>query len=153
VVQEQAFRAQIRMAHDTGLPLVLHIVSAHEQAIAILKQETVPAAGGMVHAVSGSEAHVPQYLELGLNLSFCGTVTNPAHKRVRRAIVAVPSSHLLVETDAPDQTPISRIPHPNEPAFLIDVIAAIAELRDSTSTEVADITAANAHALFRTQPS
>jgi TatD DNase family protein len=147
-VQERAFRAQVRMAHDARLPLVLHIVSAHEQAIAILKQEGVPAAGGMVHAFSGSEAHVAQYLALDLHLSFCGTVTNPAHKLVQRAIAAVPISHLLVETDAPDQTPLSRRPAPNEPAFLIDVIAAAARLRGESREALARTTAQNAEQLF-----
>jgi TatD DNase family protein len=151
--QEHAFRAQIRLAHQYALPLILHVVRAHAATIEILKEEGLPQAGGLVHSFSGNSEQAQRYIQMGLHLSFCGSVVNPRNTRVRHAVKHVPAERLLVETDAPDQTPISRIPHPNEPAFLIDVIAAIAELRDSTSTEVADITAANAHALFRTQPS
>ena len=62
-------------------------------------------------------------------MSICGSVTDPRRRKLRRAIEALPSDRILVETDAPDQTPIDRRPDPNEPAFLIDVVAAVAEAR------------------------
>jgi len=148
--QATAFRAQIRLAQEHDLPLVLHIVRAHEPAVEILKSEGVPHAGGLVHSFSGSAEQAKQYVAMGLHISFCGTVVNPKNRKVRRAAATVPVHRLLVETDAPDQTPITRIPLPNEPAFLIDVIAAIAELRGCSSSEVTQTTTANAHALFRT---
>lgn len=146
--QEEAFRAQLRLARESALPVVLHVVSAHQAAIQILRDEGIPACGGMVHAYSGSAEQVPMYLDLGLHLSFCAAVTNPHHRRVREAIKRVPADRLLVETDAPDQTPMSRRPAPNEPAFLIDVISAAAELRGADPLELATITTANAEQLF-----
>jgi TatD DNase family protein len=150
-LQEQAFRTQIRLAHRYELPLILHVVRAHTATMEILRDEGLPKAGGLVHSFSGNTEQAQQYVAMGLHISFCGSVVHPKHNRVRHAAKHVPAEWLLVETDAPDQTPISRIPHPNEPAFLIDVVAAIADLRGSAAKEVADRTAANAHTLFRTQ--
>ena len=149
--QAHAFRAQIRLAHVHQLPLILHIVRAHEAAAKILEAEGVPEAGGMVHSFSGSAEQAQHFVSMGLHISFCGSVVNPKNRRVRRAASSVPTNRLLVETDAPDQTPIHRKPLPNEPAFLIDVISAIAEIRGTTPSQVSKATATNAHALFRTQ--
>ncbi len=147
--QESAFRTQIQLAHQYDLPLILHVVRAHARTMEILQDEGVPTAGGLVHSFGGSIEQAHEYVRMGLHLSFCGSVVNPKNSRVRRAAAQMPSEWMLVETDAPDQTPISRIPHPNEPAFLIDVIAAIAELRGCTNTEVANTTSINAKKLFR----
>ena len=82
-------------------------------------------------------------------MSICGSVTDPRRCKLRRAIEALPSDRILVETDAPDQTPIDRRPDPNEPAFLIDVVAAVAEARGETPEAVARQTTQNAKRLFR----
>jgi len=150
--QEHGFRAQIHLAHRFSLPLILHVVRAHARTIEILKEEGVPEAGAMVHSFSGNTQQAEHYIRLGLHISFCGSVVDPKNTRVRTAVKHLPSDRLLVETDAPDQTPISRIPHPNEPAFLIDVIAAVAELRGCLPSDVAQMTSTNAHTLFGTQP-
>ncbi|MEC9390529.1 MAG: TatD family hydrolase, partial [Myxococcota bacterium] len=71
--------------------------------------------------------------------------------RLHRAVRAVPDEFLLVETDSPDQTPWNRRPGPNEPAFLIDVISAIAAIRDQPPEHIAQITTENALRLFAPQ--
>jgi len=151
--QRDAFRKQIHLAKEHQLPLILHVVRAHEDTIRILKEEGLPEAGGMVHSFSGNDVQARQYLQLDLHISFSGSVTNPKSTRIRKAAAYVPENRLLVETDAPDQTPIERKPQPNEPAFLIDVIAAIAELRGCPTDHLAQSTAENAHTLFGTQSS
>ena len=149
--QRAAFRQQLQLAKDHSLPVILHIVRAHNDAIRILKEEGVPESGGLVHSFSGNDIQAQQYLELNLHISFSGSVANPRSTRIRKAASMVPIDRLLVETDAPDQTPFNRKPSPNEPAFLIDVIAALAELRGCTANHLASTTAANAHTLFCTR--
>lgn len=149
--QREAFRLQIRLAKSHALPLILHVVRAHHDAIQILKEEGVPDAGGLVHSFSGNDIQARNYINLNLYISFSGSVTNPRSTRIRAAATAVPDEWLLVESDAPDQTPFNRKPSPNEPAFLIDVIAALAELRGCTTSHLATTTATNAHTLFCTR--
>ncbi len=146
--QEKAFRHQIRLAKKHGLPLILHIVRAHHDAVRILKEEKVQEIGGMVHSFSGNLDQAQQYMRLNLHISFAGSVVDPKNTRIRKAAASIPQERLLVETDSPDQTPKTRKPLPNEPAFLIDVIAAIAELRVQQADEVASLTSRNARTLF-----
>lgn len=150
--QEELFRAQLRIAREADLPLVLHILRTHPRTLQILQEEGVPGAGGVVHSYSGSAELVPRYLELGLHLSFAGTVTFPNARRVLSAVRAVPRERLLVETDAPDQTPAPQRPEQNEPAFLPTIIAALATIRGEDAADVARYTEDNARRLLRLPP-
>jgi TatD DNase family protein len=144
--QEHAFRTQLRLAREQGLPIVLHIVRAHGQALEILR-EGGPWRG-VVHSFSGSAESALRYLELGLDISFCGTVTYPDAARIHSAARAVPLERLLVETDAPDQTPALHRPARNEPSHLPEIVAALALLRGESHAAVATSTARNARRLF-----
>lgn len=146
--QERAFREQITLAKEHGLPLVLHIVRAHDAAIRLLREEGVPAAGGVVHSYSGSAELVAPYVALGLHISFCGTVTFPDARKTRTACRVVPLDRLLVETDAPDQAPEPHRAERNEPAWLPRVIEAVAALRGEDPATVARVTADNARRLY-----
>ena len=146
--QEQLFRAQLALARQLDLPLVLHIVRAHAEALRILKTDGVPQAGGVVHSYSGAAEQVGDYVALGLHISFAGPVTYPDARRVQAAARAVPVERLLVETDAPDQTPWARRPAACEPAFLPDIIHALAAHRGQSAVELAHITERNARRLF-----
>ena len=147
--QERAFRQQLALARDHDLPIVLHIVRAHADALRILHADGVPRAGGVVHSYSGSAALVADYVALGLSISFAGAITDPRSRRLRAAAGVVPIDRLLIETDAPDQTPFARRPGLNEPAFLIDVCAALAEIRAEDRDFLAQVTEDNARRLFR----
>ena len=147
--QERALRAQLALARELDLPLVLHILRTHEPTLRILQADGVPKAGGVVHSYSGSAQLVPRYVRLGLSISFAGALTLPGATRLAEAARAVPSEHLLVETDAPDQTPVARRPAHNEPAFLPDIIEALAILRAESPVALRQLTAANARRLFR----
>lgn len=146
--QERAFRAQLALARELDLPLVLHIVRAHGPALRILNGDGVPRAGGVVHSYSGSAELVADYLRLGLHLSFAGPVTRPDARRVQAAAQRVPLERLLVETDAPDQTPWSRRPAACEPAFLPDIVEALALHRGESAAALALATEKNARRLF-----
>ena len=145
--QERAFRAQLALARERNLPVVLHVLRAHPRALEILREDGHR--GGVLHSCSASADQVRQYVALGLHVSFAGTVCNDNARKVHEAARAVPAGRLLVETDAPFQTPLPHRPGPNEPAFLVAIVAALARIRGETPEHVAQITDDNARRLFR----
>ncbi len=147
--QRRTFRAQLALARERDLPVVLHVLRANGEALAIVSRDGLPRAGGVMHSYSGPTGMVREWIALGLHLSFAGGVTRNNARRTLEAVRIVPRERLLVETDAPDQTPTPRRPAENEPAFLVDVIAAVARARGETVDDVAAYTEANARALFR----
>lgn len=146
--QAEIFEAQLRLAHVHNLPVMLHILRAHEEALHVIERVGIPPAGGVVHSYSGSAELVPRYLEHGLMLSFSGSVTWHHTGRAARAVRACPLEALMVETDAPDQTPRERRPEANEPRYLTDVIRTIATLRETSFEEIVRVTDANARRTF-----
>jgi TatD DNase family protein len=147
--QAELFAAQLRLAKTHDLPVILHVLRAHEEALKVLADVGVPAAGGVVHSYSGSAELAPRYLEHGLYLSFSGAITWHEGGRAARAVKACPRDRLLVETDAPDQTPRAHRPDANEPAYLEEVVRTVAGIIGEEATTVANLTDENACRLFR----
>jgi TatD DNase family protein len=145
-LQEQVFRAHLAAARDTGKPLVLHVLRAHDAAPRLLR-EAGPVTG-VLHSYSGGADLVPVYRDLGLAFSFAGPVTYPNARRPLAAARAVPDALLLAETDAPDQAPEPHRGGRSEPAFVADVIAGLAAARGTTPAAIAALTTANARRLF-----
>ena len=145
--QLEVLRGHLRLARRFGLPVVLHCLRAHDPLLALLAEEPLPA-GGVLHSFSGSAEQVREYLRSGLHFSFAGPVTYETARKPLAAVRAVPEDRLLLETDAPDQTPR---PHRgrNEPAFVAEIAAAVARALGTTVDEVDARTTANAQALFR----
>jgi TatD DNase family protein len=144
--QVEVLRGHLRLARRFGLPVVLHCLKAHDALLALLAEEPLPA-GGVLHSFSGSAEQVKPYARFGLHFSFAGPVTYENAKKPLAAIRAVPPDRLLVETDAPDQTPR---PHRgrNEPAHVVEIASAVARALGATVDEVDARTSANARALF-----
>ncbi len=145
--QVAVLRAHLALARRFRLPVLLHCLRAHEPMLALLREAPLPA-GGVLHSFSGSADQVRAYLRHGLHFSFAGPVTYERARKPLDAARAVPRERLLLETDAPDQTPR---PHRgrNEPAFLPGIAAAVAAAIGATPAEVDALTTANARALFR----
>lgn len=148
-LQARVFRQQLALARDLDLPIVLHILRTHAQSLRILKQDGVPRAGGVVHSYSGSADLCADYLRLGLHISFAGGVTHDHAPKLWAALRAVPDDRLLVETDAPDQTPLALRPARCEPSFLPAILSVCASVRGQTSQQLATLTEQNARRLFR----
>lgn len=145
--QLAVLRGQLRLARKHRLPVSLHHLRALDPLLAVLREEPLPA-GGVLHSFSGSPEQVAPFAELGLHFSFAGPVT---YERARRPLVAaraVPEGRLLLETDAPDQTPRPRRGR-NEPAFLPVIAAALAAALGISAGELARRTTASARAVFR----
>jgi len=147
-VQEALFRQQIGFARDLRLPLIVHVFKQHEAALRVLREEGAQAVGGVLHSYSGGAQLVPRYADLGFAFSFAGAVTWPKARRPLEAVRAVPEDLLLLETDAPDQSPTTRRGSRNEPAHLIEIATAVAHARDLPLPALATLTAENTRRLF-----
>jgi TatD DNase family protein len=148
--QEAIFRAHVRAARELGLPLVVHVLRAHDAVPRILREERARDVGGVLHSYSGPPEMVPIYRDLGFAFSFAGAVTRANARRPLQSAQAVPDDLLLTETDAPDQAPGAAGAHGrSEPAMVADVIAVLARIRGQTVADVVASTAANARRLFK----
>jgi len=147
-LQEQLFRAHIRAARAARKPLVIHVLRAHDAAPRILREERAHEVGGVMHSYSGGAALVPVYRDLGLAFSFAGPVTYDNARKPLEAARAIPAELLLAETDAPDQAPLSHRGGRSEPAYLPEIIAALAQARGASPAEIAELTATNARRIF-----
>jgi len=114
----------------------------------ILREDGLPAAGGMVHGFSGSVEVATAYASLGLHVSFSTAIARPHASKLRRAAEAIPGELLLVETDAPDQSPDPKSGGNNEPANLPLAIRALADARAVEPSTIATLTSRNARRLF-----
>ena len=142
--QRASYAAHIELAHLRNLPVVLHVVRAHADALGMLSALDLPSRGGLVHAWSAGPEWVDPALELGLHLSFGTDLARS--QRVREAAAEVPLDRLLIETDAPDR-PLP--PHTRgEPAHVLDVATLLAEVRGCDPAEILTATTENARSLF-----
>jgi TatD DNase family protein len=129
--------------------VALHVLKEHPRALAILREEPLPS-GGVLHSCSASPELAREYVALGLHVSFSGSITwHGADNKAARAAREVPRDRLVVETDAPDQTPEPHRPGRNEPAFLVAIVETIAHLWGVDFADAARITDGNARRLFK----
>jgi TatD DNase family protein len=147
--QEAAFRRSIRMAGGASKPLVVHVREADEACARVLREEGVPAAGGVIHCFTGDAAAARAYLDLGLLISVAGVVTFRTADAIRDAVRLVPRDRLLVETDCPFLAPVPYRGRRNEPAYVVKTAEKVAELWGASLDDVAQATTANVKRLFR----
>jgi TatD DNase family protein len=146
-VQRAAFAAQVAMAHERGLPLVIHTREAWEDTFAILDAEGVPGRT-VFHCFTGGPDEAERCVERGAYISFSGIVTFPGAADVRAAAAIVPLSRALVETDSPYLAPVPNRGKPNRPAWVPLVGARLADVHGVDAETVRDVTRANAEAAF-----
>ena len=139
--QQQIFEAQLAIAHDANLPVVLHIRKAHDQVLNTLRRLRV--CGGIAHAFNGSLQQAGQYIDLGFKLGFGGMLTYERSSRLRTLARALPLTSIVLETDAPDLTPQSHRGERNSPEYLPEVLQALSEVRNEAPSSLAMQTTAN----------
>jgi TatD DNase family protein len=142
--QRDLFAAQLELAGRLGKPAVIHTREADEDTRQILEGF----AGTVVLHCFSSPRLLPWALDRGCFVSFAGNVTYPSAGDLREAARLVPPERLLVETDSPYLAPQPVRGHPNEPAFVVHTLAALAELRGVSAEELAQRTTANARSVF-----
>ncbi len=149
--QVDALRAQLGIAAQLRLPVVLHVVRAHGAALELLRSGGLPR-GGVLHAYSGPPELVPRYAALGFYFGFGGAVTHERARRARASLEVVPLDRLVLETDAPDQAPVgfegAGEPGRNEPAALPGIARCIAGIRGLSLDQLQQLTWNNTQRLF-----
>jgi TatD DNase family protein len=145
--QERWFRAQLVLAGEVGLPVVIHQRAALDDTLRML-EEARPAAGGVLHCFDDGPGAMERARALGFKLGLGGCLTY-GHAALEEAVRAAPEDMLVLETDAPYLEPEPRTLRRNEPALITRVLARLAELRGWTPAEADRITTANARDLFR----
>ncbi len=143
--QEAALRVQLRLARRLDRPVALHCVKAQGRMLEILGEEGLPPAGGLIHAYSGSAEMAVRFQDLGLHLSFAGSISRPGNRKAAAVVAAVHPDRLLVESDTPDQGPEGR---PSEPAQVAQTLQTLARFRGESVEAVAALTRANGLRLF-----
>jgi TatD DNase family protein len=144
--QETIFNAHIRLASETGKPLIIHARRATERVIQLLRRHGPT--HGVIHSYSGSLEQARLLIDMGFMLGIGGPITYPRSRRIREIVKECPLSHFLLETDAPDQPMSGEQGRRNEPAKLVRVAEAMAEIRGMPMADVAAQTRYNAERLF-----
>ena len=126
--QQGLFEAQLRIAAEFSLPVLLHVRKAHDPVLATLKKMKFTH-GGIAHAFNGSLVQAQQYIELGFRLGFGGMLTYERSTRLRALAQELPLESLVLESDAPDMTPAAHHGERNSPEYLPEVLATLAGLR------------------------
>ena len=139
--QRAAFAAQIALAHELRLPLVIHTREAWADTFDLLDAETIPERT-IFHCFTGGPDEARLCLDRGAYVSFSGIVTFASATDMRAAANVVPADRLLVETDSPYLAPVPNRGRRNRPAWVPLVGAGLAELRGVAPEEVRDATAA-----------
>ena len=145
-VQTAVFRRQLEMASDR-LPVIIHTREAWADTTRLLREQRAGKTG-IMHCFTGGIAEAQESVAMGFHLSFGGVITFPKSEAIREALRWVPDEYLLVETDAPFLAPVPFRGKRNEPAFLVETVRAVAEIRGVEPEDVARLTSQNFERLF-----
>jgi TatD DNase family protein len=144
--QHAALEAQLVLAQESGMPVILHNRESDEDLVAALR--AIPPPAGVMHCFTGSRELMKRALDLGLHISFAGVVTFKKSAELREVARLVPAGRLLVETDAPYLAPEPHRGRRNEPALLPHTVRVVAEARGESPQRLAVLVAANFERLF-----
>jgi TatD DNase family protein len=153
--QRAALLAQLALAAESELPVIIHDRDAHEDILSILEDwtggETAPGEkkrGGILHCYAAGPGLLTRALKLGFYIGMDGPVTFKKAHGLHQVARQVPADHLLLETDGPYLTPEPHRGKRNEPAYLTYIAQRIADLRDVPVDEIAHVTTENTRRLF-----
>src|SRR4051812_7434172 len=145
--QKRVFLRQMEIAAARKRPIIIHCrpsdnsTNAWDDTLEMISQQWASTGlGGILHCFTGEWAHAEKALELGFLLSFAGNVTFPKAQSIREVAQRVPLGSMLVETDAPFLAPLPNRGKRNEPAWVRDVAARIAEIRGVDADTIASRT-------------
>ncbi len=145
--QQALLDAQLQLAAEFALPVLLHVRRAHAAMIATLKRHKL-ARAGVVHAFSGSWEEAREYIRLGFKLGLGGAGTWPQAQRMHRVLQQLPLESIVLETDAPDIAPHSHAGERNSPEFLPQICRALADIRGIAPEALAEASYRNSRALL-----
>lgn len=146
--QRERFRVHIRAARACHKPLIIHTREARADTLQVLREENAGSVGGIMHCFTEDLATAQAAVELGMHISFSGIVTFRSAVELREVALAMPLERILVETDSPYLAPVPHRGKSNEPRYVADVCAFLAQLRGMSPAEMARITTDNFLRLF-----
>ena len=151
--QLDAFKRQLEIAKDSGLPVFLHQRDAHDDFVELLEPALPNLSRAVAHCFTGEGESLREYIAMGLYIGITGWICDERRgKHLHDIVSIIPDDKLLIETDAPYLLPRTIRPKPksrrNEPMFLPEVVRVVAEARGQTEAHVATITTANAVRFF-----
>ena len=141
--QLELFEQQLLLAKKHELPVILHVRKAHDQVLQLLSKIKVK--GGFCHAFNGSLQQAEKYIELGFKLGFGGTLTYENSSKIHALAKALPLESIVLETDAPDMVVESHRGQRNSPAYIIESLNALANIRNEDVNVIAQQTTLNAN--------
>ena len=142
-VQHAVFRAQIRLALDRDLPIVIHTREAEDDTVRIITEEGGGKVRGVFHCFTGDADAAARALATGFLISIPGVATFPKAEALRQAAAGAPPDRLLVETDSPYLAPVPHRGKRNEPAYVARVVEQLATVRGSTAAAIGEQTDRN----------
>lgn len=146
-IQKAAFRAQLKLAKELKLPVVIHDRDAHEDTINLLKE--FPEVKGVLHCFGGSVEFATECLKLGYYIGFTGVVTFKNAKKIIEVAKEVPLDRMLVETDCPYMAPVPYRGKRNRSDYIEFVIEKLAEIKGISADEIAEQTINNVKKMLK----
>ena len=145
--QRQLFLEQLQLANTHRLPLIVHVRKAMDEVISLLRKHA--RYGGVVHSFAGSQQQALQLYDLGFKLGIAATVGFERARKLRAVVAAMPDDALLLESDAPDQPGAAHRGQLNQPAYIVEHLQTMAELRQCSVEDLAATLNQNASQLFK----
>jgi len=145
--QRQLFLEQLQLANTHRLPLIVHVRKAMDEVISLLRKHA--RYGGVVHSFAGSQQQALQLHDLGFKLGIAATVGFERAKKLRSVVTAMPAEALLLESDAPDQPGAAHRGQLNQPAYILEHLQTMAELRQCSVEDLAATLNQNVSQLFK----
>jgi len=146
--QKDVFKAQIELALETDLALVIHTRDASTDTLKILQEYKNNNLRGVLHCFTEDQSYADEITDLGLLLGIGGIITYPKNDQLRELVKTIDLKHIVLETDAPWLPPQSARGKQNNPKYIDEIAHYIAKLRNTSFEEIAEQTTANAQQLF-----
>lgn len=145
-LQQFWFRQQLRLAEFVNKPVIIHSRDASQETFDIMSTSNVRK--GVIHCYSGSAPMAVEYTKMGFYIGIGGVVTFPNAKKMVEVVEAIPLEKILIETDSPYLAPTPNRGKRNDPRNLEYIVTKIAEIKNISPENVANITSKNAQNLF-----
>ena len=146
-LQQKAFIAQLELAKELDLPVIVHERDAHEDGMGIIK--SFPTVKGVFHCYSGSAEMARQLVDLGWYIGFTGVLTFKNARRAVETAESIPMERIVLETDCPYMAPTPFRGKRNDPGYLYRMAEQLAQIRGRSVEEIHEITVENGKRLYR----
>ena len=146
-LQMKAFRMQMELAREVGLPVIVHEREAHEDGMAVVRE--FPDVTGVFHCYSGSAEMARQLVDRGWYIGFTGVLTFKNARKAIETAASLPIDRIVLETDCPYMAPVPHRGKRNDPGYLCHMAEKLAEIRGLSVTEIHQITYENGKRLYR----